>query len=130
MISSYKNADENCQLGITNISGKAKIIRCILKWAAYTEGGYQQDKHLSALKSQCEGLDIDGLLSALDDLTDWCAYRNEVIHGLMNKNLDSLSMELKAHAEAGMQLANYFDSQEKLLKKGNRIRKSANLQMK
>ena len=48
----------------------------------------------------------------------------------MNKNLDSLSMELKAHAEAGMQLANYFDSQEKLLKKGNRIRKSANLQMK
>ena len=34
MISSYKNADENCQLGITNISGKAKIIRCILKWAA------------------------------------------------------------------------------------------------
>ena len=48
----------------------------------------------------------------------------------MDKNLDSLSMEVKAHAEAGMQLANYFDSQEKLLKKGNRIRKSANLQMK
>ena len=130
IISCYKSESENCQLGITNISGKAKIIRCILKWAACTEGGYQQDKHLSALKSQCEGLDIDGLLSALDDLTDWCAYRNEVIHGLMNKNLDSLSMELKAHAEAGMQLAYYFDSQEKLLKKGNRIRKSANLQMK
>ena len=128
--SCYKSESENCQLGITNISGKAKIIRCILKWAAYTEGGYQQDKHLSALKSQCEGLDIGGLLSALDELQDWCAYRNEVIHGLMNKNLDSLSMELKAHAEKGMQLANFFDSQEKLLKRGNKIRKSANLQMK
>lgn len=46
------------------------------------------------------------------------------------KNLDSLSMELKAHAEKGMQLANFFDSQEKLLKRGNKIRKSANLQMK
>ena len=130
IISCYKSESENCQLGISNISGKAKIVRCVLEWAAYTEGGYQQDKHLSALKSQCEGLDIGGLLSALDELQDWCAYRNEVIHGLMNKNLDSLSMELKAHAEKGMQLANFFDSQEKLLKRGNKIRKSANLQMK
>ena len=129
IVSSYKNADENCQLGISRISGKIKIIRCVLEWAAYTEGGYQKDRHLSALKSQCEGLDIGGLLSALDELQEWCAYRNEVIHGLMNKNLESLSDKLKAHAEAGMQLANYFDNQEKLLKKGNRIRKSANLQM-
>lgn len=130
IVSAYKNEQENDQLGITNISGKAKIIRCILKWTAYTEGGYQQDKHLSALKSQCEGLDVGGLLSALEELQDWCTYRNEVIHGLMNKNLDSLSLELKARAEAGMKLAEYFDSQEKLLKKGNKVRKSANLQTK
>lgn len=85
---------------------------------------------MSALKSQCEGLDVGGLLSALEELQDWCAYRNEVIHGLMNKNLDSLSLELKVRAEAGIKLAEYFDSQEKLLKKGNKVRKSANLQTK
>ena len=130
MVSSYKNMDENCQLGITSISGKIKIIRCLVKWAAYTEGGYQQDPHLVALKSQCEGLDSGGILSALDELQDWCAYRNEVIHGLMNKNLESLTDELKVHAEKGMQLAAFFDNQEKLLKKGSRVRKSANLQMK
>lgn len=129
IVSAYKDKGETSQLGITSISGKAKIVRCVLKWAAYTEGGYQKDRHLSALKSQCEGLDIGGLLSALGELQDWCAYRNEVIHGLMNKNLESLSDQLKAHAESGMQLASFFDNQEKLLKKGNKIRKSANLQM-
>ena len=129
IISLYKDKDETSQLGITSISGKTKIVRCVLKWAAFTEGGYQQDKHLSALKSQCEGLDIGGLLSALDELQDWCAYRNEVIHGLMNKNLESLSDELKVYAETGMQLASFLDNQEKLLKKGNKIRKNANLQM-
>lgn len=129
IVFAYKDKDETSQLGITNISGKAKIVRCVLKWAAYTEGGYQQDKYLSALKSQCEGLDIEGLLSALDELKDWCAYRNEVIHGLMNKNLESLSDELKVRAKNGMQLAAFLDNQEKLLKKGNKIRKSANLQM-
>lgn len=129
IVSAYKDKDETSQLGIINISGKAKIVRCVLKWAAYTEGGYQQDKHLSALKSQCEGLDIGGLLSTLDELKDWCAYRDEVIHGLMNKNLESLSDELKVHAETGMQLAVFLDNQVKLLKKGNKIRKSANLQM-
>lgn len=129
IVSCYKNEDEDSQLGISNISGKEKIVRCVLKWTAYTEGGYHEDRHLSALKHQCEGLDIDGLLSALDELRDWCDYRNEVIHALMNKNLESLSLELKDYAEKGMQLANYFDSQEKLLKARNRIRKSANLQM-
>lgn len=130
IVSSYKDSGENDQLGIKSISGKAKMIRCVLKWAAYTENDYRQDRHLSALKSQCEMLDIGGVLSALDALSEWCDYRNEVIHGLMNKNLDSLSNELAFRAEAGMRLAEYFDSQEKLLKKGNKIRRSANLQTK
>ena len=130
IISTYKDKHENSQLGITNISGKIKIIRCILKWVAYTEEGYPQDKHMTVLKSQCEGLDIDGLLCAFEDLKEWCEYRNEIIHALMNKNLESLSDELKIRAEEGMRLANFFDNQVKLLKKGNKIRKSANLQMK
>lgn len=130
IVSSYKNHNEDDRLGITNISGKAKIIRCVLKWTAYTENGYRQDRHLSALKSQCEMLDVGGILSALEDLSEWCDYRNEVIHGLMNKNMDSLSNELVFRVEEGMKLAEYFDSQEKLLKKGNRIRRSANLQTK
>lgn len=129
IVSVYKDKKENCQIGISNISRKTKIIRCVLKWVVFTEGGYQDDEHLSALKIQCEGLDIGEILSALGELQEWCDYRNEVIHSLMNKNLDSLSDELKVRAEVGMQLAQFFDNQGKLLKKGNRIRKNANLKM-
>ncbi len=127
---SYKNDGESDKLGITSITGKAKIIRCVLKWAAYTENDYRHDRYLYALKSQCEGLDIEAFLSKLEALNDWCIYRNEVIHGLMNKNMDSLAVDLKKRVLEGMQLAKYFDKQEKLLKKGNKIRRSANLQTK
>ena len=129
IVSGYKEEKESNQIGISNISGKAKIIRCIMKWVAYTNDVYQKDTHLTVLKTQCEGLDVGAILFAMEELHDWCDYRNEVIHGLMNKNLDSLSDELRMHAEKGMQLANFFDGQVKLLKKGNKIRKSANLQM-
>ena len=75
-------------------------------------------------------MDIDGLLIAFEKLNEWRDYRNEVIHALMNKNIDSLSVELKQRAEEGMTLATFFDNQEKTLKRGNIIRKSAGLQMK
>lgn len=129
IVAKYKNKKEDCRLSIKNISGKMKIVRCVLKWAAYAEEDCRNDRHLSALKSQCERLDIVGLLDALDELHEWCDYRNEVIHALMNKNLESLSEELKEHAEKGMRLADILDKQERIIKKGDRIRKSANLQM-
>ncbi len=130
VVSIYKEKDESYQLGISSISGKIKIVRCVLKWTACTEGDYQKDKHLVALKNKCECLDIDGLLIAFEKLNEWRDYRNEVIHALMNKNIDSLSVELKQRAEEGMTLATFFDNQEKTLKRGNIIRKSAGLQMK
>lgn len=128
IVSSYKMKNENDQLSIKNISGKVKIVRCILKWSAYAEAGYQFDRHLSTIKSQCQKLNIDAILSTLDVLEDWCAYRNEVIHGLMNKNLESLTSELAVKADEGMRIANFLDCQVRLLKKENKIRKSANLQ--
>lgn len=130
VVSIYKEEDESYQLGISSISGKIKIVRCVLRWAAYTYRDYHNDKHLLSLKNKCEGLDIDGLLIAFEKLNEWRDYRNEVIHALMNKNIDSLSVELKQRAEEGMTLATFFDNQEKTLKRGNIIRKSAGLQMK
>ena len=123
----YKKCDENEKLGITNISGKIKIVRSVLLWVANTEGGYQNNKHLSLLKSQCESLDIDVFLSTLKDIEDWCKYRNEIVHALMNKNLESIELQLKTQAELGIKLANIIDSQERIVKKGNKIRKGINL---
>lgn len=128
IVSTYKSKRENDQLNITDISGKIKIIRCVLQWAEHTEGGYEQNPHLSALKFQCKGLNRKAFLKDLDALKEWCDYRNEVIHGLMNKNLESLSSELKSRTEEGMRLADRLDKQVRLIKKGHAIRNCINLE--
>ena len=74
------------------------------------------------LKSEYEGLDIGGLLTTLDQIDIWREYRNEIIHGLLNKNVTSVDAELKSKVEAGMEYARFIDSQVKALKKKNVIR--------
>ena len=127
IVSVYKLEGENDQLGIKNISGKIKIISAVLSWAENTEGGYENDKHLISLKKQIESIDMCELIYAINATKDWLAYRNEVVHALMNKNLESLDEELKEKAEEGMRLANLLDKHERGLKSGNKIRKSVNL---
>lgn len=127
IVKQYKTEKENDALGITNISSKIKIVRSVLLWVANTEGGYQDNKHLFLLKSRFEELDIDAFLCTIKEIEEWCSYRNEIVHALMNKNLESIESELKEKAEAGMRLANYIDSQERMIKKGNKIRKGINL---
>ncbi len=126
MVEKHKTDNENSQLGIKNISGKIKLVRCVLQWTQ-EENAAHGDKFLTALKYQCEGIDIDAVLSVLQRVTTWCRYRNEVVHGLMNKNLDSLDKELEPRAEAGMLLARELDKEIKALKRGNKIRRCLNL---
>lgn len=87
----------------------------------------KDNKHLVLLKSRFEELDIDAFLCTIKEIEEWCSYRNEIVHALMNKNLESIESELKEKAEVGMRLANNIDSQERMIKKGNKIRKGINL---
>ena len=122
----YKNEKENDALGVTNISGKIKVVRSMLRWVSETEGGYENDKYLKKLKSQCENLDIGAILETLDSIQEWCGYRNEIVHALLNKSTASVYAELKTQAENGMKYARLIDSQVRILKKGNVVRKSIN----
>ncbi|MBR3995989.1 MAG: hypothetical protein IKI97_12015 [Clostridia bacterium] len=111
IVKDYRKPKENEKLNISTISGKIKIIRCTLNWAATVNGGYDEDKYLIALKSQYEGaFDIDEFLDVLDEIDKWREYRNEVIHALLNKNIESLKEELMIQTEYGMQLARKLDS--------------------
>ena len=125
--SPYKNPDESQTLTVTNISGKVRIVRCVLKWAIDEASTLSENKHLSTLKKRCLSLDIDGILKTFDEIDVWCKYRNELIHSLMNKHIESVSDGLQMHAERGMQIVKFIDVWEKALKKGNVIRNSANL---
>ena len=103
IITEYKRKDENANFIYNSISGKMKIIRCTLMWAEQ-EDYNQEDKYLVALRRQYE-----------------------VIHALLNKNMDSLYERLEAQAGKGMDLARFLDSQVKCVKKNNRIRRCINL---
>lgn len=114
---------KNKKLDINQISIKEKLIRCTIVWVISTEGK-PEDKYLASLKEAYEGgIDIDGMLKTLDEIDAWRQYRNEVIHGLLNKNIDSLNCELAQKVEVGMRYVRYIDNQVKFLKRKDLIRK-------
>lgn len=115
----------NKSLNLSNISTKYNLIRAVLNWVATTEG--TGGKYQQKLKFVCESLDIQDVFDCLVELENWCGYRNEIIHGLMNKNMNGLYSELAEKAEEGMRLATRVDSYVTVVKKGNAIRKSINL---
>lgn len=114
-------------LGISSLNGKMQIIKATLKWACEANHVGKNEKFLHTLKSEYEGLDIDGLLQTIDRIEKWKDYRNEVIHALMNKNIDSLYSELHDKVVEGMELARFVDEQIKILKRKNKVRKSLGL---
>ena len=120
----YFGSDEDAfgqKMDLGQISTKEKLIRNTLTWALEYEG-IPEETYLAVLKSEYEGLDIGGLLTTLDQIDIWREYRNEIIHGLLNKNVTSVDAELKSKVEAGMKYARFIDSQVKALKKKNVIR--------
>ena len=131
VVEEYKNEKESAGLGIGSISGKRKIIRCLLEWVANTAYTPEKNSYLGIVKNHLEGAaDIGGILDCLNDIKEWCDYRNEVIHSLLNKNIDSLNEELAEQVMKGMKLARYLDSQVTSLKKRNVIRNKLKLPMK
>ena len=67
--------------------------------------------------------DPDEMLTILVAIEGWCKYRNEVIHSLLNKNLDSLYTELPQKTEEGLGLARAIDKHVGRIKRRNTLRK-------
>ena len=119
---------EKPRLGVGTISGKCQILKSLLLWSREPEAAQSQDRYLQALYSCItERLDVDGLLDWLDKLENWKNYRNEVIHTLLNKNVESLEQELPTRAREGNELGRYLDRQIGHLKEGNVIRRSVRM---
>jgi len=112
-------------INVGNISTKYNLIRAVLNWVINTEGA--KDNYQAKLKFACDSLDAEDVFNCLDELEQWCKYRNEITHALMNKNLSSLYTELADKAEDGMKLATKIDSYVKAVKNGHVVRKSINL---
>ena len=127
IVNEYKRDNEDDTLGTTSLSSKIKIVRSVCLWVANTEGGYQNNVHLTVLKTQLEGLDLANVFQVLDEVDCWKVYRNEVVHAMMNKNNLHLEESLRPYVEEGMRLARSLDNIEKGIKARNRIRRKINL---
>jgi len=67
------------------------------------------------------------VLSLLKDIEQWCGYRNEIIHSLMNKNIDSLRDQVAKKAEEGYNLFRRLDKQVQCIKK-KQVRKAIGIE--
>lgn len=115
------------RLSVNKISDKIFIVRTIVLWSSELESLPDESRYLQALRGQCESLDAAALLETLDGIDTWRVYRNEVIHSLMNKRMESVQQKLSEQVEQGVQLARQLDAQVTILKKNNRIREAARL---
>ena len=114
---------------ISTISGKMAIIKCVNQWAMNGFPNNETSEYLKVL-AECIDLNVDSneMLDTLNQLRDWCDYHNEVIHSLMNKNLESLYKELSVRADDGFLLARIIDRSVHKLKKNNSIRISLGME--
>lgn len=124
----YFGSDEKAQgkrIDLNQISYKLSLIRTTIDEVRKTESFSEEDEYLRILKEQYESrLDLDGFQDVLDNIGKWLDYRNEVVHGLLNKNVDCVKLDIREKVELGMSYARFIDSQVKVLKKEDIIRKS------
>lgn len=127
IVHDYSAKDESNNLGITSITGKIRVVRCVALWALAVHEETIDDRYGIVLKKGMEGIDIDWLIRTLSDIQVWCRYRNEIIHCLLNKNIDSVGLSIAEQAETGFSLARDIDTQVRSIKRGNMIRRKMNL---
>ena len=122
-IDRYTGKDESKTIGITSISGKMKVIRCILAMA----GEDTSDDYFAAVRELLPAEDIESIFGLFRRITEWCLYRNEIIHCLMNKSVDSVDLQAAEKAENGFALAREIDLWERKIKSKDTLRKSLKL---
>ena len=115
------------------ISTKILYIKRLLGWTdSIMAEEITGNDYLISLKSQLESVDIGGMLEVLEELSrpdsGWLAYRNEIIHATMNKNLNALNENLGGQVEKGMEYARFIDSQVHILRTKGKVRKCLKLQ--
>lgn len=119
--------DSQSKITIKRISSKCDYIKNMIKWAENSCKENESEFEI-LLKSKIEGIDIGALRESIASLEKWCNARNEIIHGLLNKNSTYLDEQLKKYAEEGFKIARDIDSIISEYKRNGNIRKKLNIQ--
>ena len=110
----YKNDDEHEDPKLYNISTKIKIIDLIFKYNG-------DDLYFSTLSKVMKEIDMDININKLfKRLNKWLPKRNEIIHGMYNKNIDDFDKNINDIAiegkEVSYEISRLCDSIKKKIK--------------
>ena len=95
---------------IENISTKISIIKTLYNYKGKDSILIKINNHIKEI------IDVKQLKKDICKLEKWLKYRNEITHGLFNKDLNDLNSKLKSIAEEGIYLSGRFDFYSDLLK--------------
>lgn len=128
MMEFCEESNNNINLGITNISGKIRVINSMIK-AIFLDGfEIIGSKYYDVLKKvYLSKINAVEFMDVFSNLNVWCEKRNEITHAMLNKNVFDMKEKLLPLAEEGLAIARYIDARVDAIKKDNKIRKAANL---
>ena len=118
ILRTYMFSDAN--MTISSISGKRNIVKSVFLMLLDENQRNDSSDITRVLRKQMSEPDrAKQILELLDRIENWCKYRNEVIHSLMNKNLDSLYQRLSEKAQEGHELFRELDKHVSWVKRKN-----------
>lgn len=91
---------ERIKVNFNHISHKRLMLEALIKWSlrVTTESKLHED-----IKKILK--DTENYLSTLKELDEWCDYRNQLIHDIFNKNMQSVNDEIKEQIDKGYKVA-------------------------
>ena len=92
------------------------MVRAILRWERQNTD-YISSDYLKKLRIQYKEIDKNLYLKVLNDIEKWKNYRNELIHSVLENNIDSVNDTLKEKVDEGKQLITQLTELSRLVKK-------------
>ena len=117
-----QNINENmvsiygAETSIKNITDKINVIKTALDAGHMDE--FKSNKYAQHLKRIYKiSINTAEFKRELNKIRKWCAYRNELVHAMFNKDIEALRSGYKEHVEEGYRLGRYIDAQVQTLKR-------------
>lgn len=97
-------------MDISSISGKRKVVGSVIHFVQDNHDRQFDDIIRQSLLNSLQDVSrIEEMLGLLNEIENWCSYRNEIIHSLMNKNTDSVYEKVEEQAIKGFDLFRRLD---------------------
>ena len=102
-------AGEERVINIGQISNKIQVL-CAIMLSTTRKGQVAiDDPYYEGLSSALSKIDAKKTIATLQEILIWNEYRNEIVHALFNKSVESLMEELAEHAEKGKVYFQFLD---------------------